>query len=430
MSGPNFANRTLWTADNLDILRGMNSESVDLIYLDPPFNSNRTYEAPIGSQAAGAAFKDTWTLSDVDLAWHGEVSEQSPALYEVIKASRLAAGDAMMSYLIMMAVRLVQLRRILKSSGSIYLHCDPTASHYLKMLMDVIFGRRFYRNEIAWCYRGLPSKARVWQRKHDVILFYTKTDSYIFEVLRGAPTAGSLRTFESGQRRGYNVNLSKRMATVFDRDKYEKAVRLGTIPSDLKPVPFKGGRPPLRDWWEDIRMLGGPKNKERVGYPTQKPLALVERIIRASSPTDGMVLDPFCGCATAMVAAERASRRWVGIDISPLAVKLVKQRLADEMNLFYDVTARTDIPKRTDLGVLPPYKTHKHTLYGKQEGDCNGCKVHFPYKNLTVDHVVPQSKGGTDHYDNLQLLCGWCNSVKGNGTWEEFKVKMAANGYL
>ncbi|MDE0440199.1 MAG: DNA methyltransferase [bacterium] len=140
MSGPNFANRTLWTADNLDILRGMNSESVDLIYLDPPFNSNRTYEAPIGSQAAGAAFKDTWTLSDVDLAWHGEIADRSPALYQVVKAARLAHGPGMMSYLIMMAVRLTHLHRVLKPSGSLYLHCDPTASHYLKMLLDVTFG--------------------------------------------------------------------------------------------------------------------------------------------------------------------------------------------------------------------------------------------------------------------------------------------------
>ena len=127
----NFVNRTLWTSDNLDVLRGLNSESVDLIYLDPPFNKDKTYEAPIGSQAAGAAFKDAWTLQDTDLAWHGEVAEESPALYEVIKAARLAADGSMMAYLIMMAVRLIQLRRVLKPSGSIYLHCDPTAGHYL-----------------------------------------------------------------------------------------------------------------------------------------------------------------------------------------------------------------------------------------------------------------------------------------------------------
>ena len=140
MSGPNWKNRTLWTGDNLDIMRGMNSASVDLIYLDPPFNSNKNYSAPIGSEAAGAAFKDTWTLSDVDEAWHGEIADRDPTLYAIIDAAGLAHGKSMKSYLIMMAVRLLEMHRLLKRTGSIYLHCDPTASHYLKSLMDAIFG--------------------------------------------------------------------------------------------------------------------------------------------------------------------------------------------------------------------------------------------------------------------------------------------------
>ena len=145
----NWRNRTLWTGDNLDIMRGMNSESVDLIYLDPPFNSKRDYAAPIGSEAAGAAFKDTWTLSDVDEAWHGEIAERQPALYAIIDAAGLAHGKGMKSYLIMMAVRLLEMRRLLKPTGSIYLHCDPTASHYLKMLMDTVFGSRRFLNEMG-----------------------------------------------------------------------------------------------------------------------------------------------------------------------------------------------------------------------------------------------------------------------------------------
>ena len=143
---PTGKNRTMWTGDNLDIMRGMNSESVDLIYLDPPFNSNRTYSAPIGSEAAGAAFKDTWTLSDVDEAWHGEIAEAHPALYGVIDSAGQAHGKGMKSYLIMMAVRLLEMRRLLKDTGSIYLHCDPTASHYLKMTMDAVFGVGEFQN--------------------------------------------------------------------------------------------------------------------------------------------------------------------------------------------------------------------------------------------------------------------------------------------
>ena len=146
----NFADKTIWTGDNLDILRGLNSASVDLIYLDPPFNSNRNYAAPVGSAAAGAAFKDTWTLSDLDVAWMGLIADEQPAMYQVLQTAGLTHGKGMQSYLCMMAVRLLEMRRVLKDTGSIYLHCDPTASHYLKLLMDSIYGAAHFRNEIVW----------------------------------------------------------------------------------------------------------------------------------------------------------------------------------------------------------------------------------------------------------------------------------------
>ena len=151
MAEANFVDKTIWTGDNLDILRGLNSESVDLIYLDPPFNSNRNYAAPVGSRAAGAAFKDTWTLSDLDTAWMGLIADEQPAMYKVIETAGLTHGKGMQSYLCMMAVRLLEMRRALRETGSIYLHCDPTASHYLKLLMDSIFGvRHSFKNEITW----------------------------------------------------------------------------------------------------------------------------------------------------------------------------------------------------------------------------------------------------------------------------------------
>ena len=181
---PNWANRTLWTGDNLDIMRGMNSETIDLIYLDPPFNSNKNYSAPIGSEAAGAAFKDTWALSDVDEAWHGEVADKEPTVYAAIDVAGLTHGKSMKSYLIMMAVRLLEMRRLLKPTGSIYLHCDPTASHYLKTLMDAIFGTGNFRSEIAWKRSGAHSDARQGRRQHgrihDVLLFYTKADDWVW----------------------------------------------------------------------------------------------------------------------------------------------------------------------------------------------------------------------------------------------------------
>ena len=200
----------------------------------------------------------------------------------------------------------------------------------------------------------------------------------------------------------------------------------GGVPRLKRYLDEQKGRP-LGDVWNDIPPINS-QAQERIGYPTQKPLALLERIIKASSNKGDVVLDPFAGCATACVAAERLQRQWVGIDLSPLAAKLVKSRLRKEMGLFYDVHHRTDIPRRTDLGDLPSYRTHKHTLYGRQEGVCAGCRVMFPFRNLTVDHVVPQSKGGSNHLDNLQLLCAACNSMKGTRSQEEFIARLKEEG--
>ena len=175
MTTPNFADRTIWTGDNLEILRGLNSTSVDLIYLDPPFNSNRNYAAPVGSAAAGAAFKDTWTLSDLDVAWMGLIADEQPAMYQVLQTAGLTHGKGMQSYLCMMAVRLLEMRRVLKDTGSIYLHCDPTASHYLKTLMDSIYGQGNFRSEIIWKRTNAHSDGRQGRKQHgrihDIMLF-------------------------------------------------------------------------------------------------------------------------------------------------------------------------------------------------------------------------------------------------------------------
>ena len=182
MAIPNFVDKTIWTGDNLDILRGMNSECVDLIYLDPPFNSNKNYSAPVGSKAAGAAFKDTWTLDDLDVAWMGLIADEQPAIANLLHAARLTHGKGMQSYLTMMAVRLIEMRRVLKDTGSIYLHCDPYASHYLKLLMDAVCGQGRFIGEIVWRkYGGHKNTAsRKFTTETDTIFFYSKTDTYTF----------------------------------------------------------------------------------------------------------------------------------------------------------------------------------------------------------------------------------------------------------
>lgn len=401
MAEPNFRNRTIWTLDNLEVLRGINSECIDLIYLDPPFNSNRTYSAPIGSKAAGAAFKDTWTLSDVDVASHGEIADREPALYGIIDAA-LAHSKGMKAYLIMMAVRLLEMRRILRDTGSIYVHCDPTANSYLRLTMDAVFGARNFRNEIVWCYQRWTGATRHFQRMHDILLFYAKDAKAAKFNKLTEPYSGKSK--HRGRR--HSVQTHRGLAQTYTDDT-----------SRLKA---------MRDVWE-ISYLNS-QAKERVGYPTQKPLALLDRVIRASTNPGEIVLDPFCGCATTLVAAERLGRRWAGIDLSPMAGTLVKRRLQTEgveadmvgeetaatRQLLGRVTSLKEAPARSDLGVLPNYRTHKHTLFGKQEGVCRGCKNLFPFRNFTIDHVVPRSKGGSDHVDNLQLLCGACNSMKGD----------------
>ena len=443
MSEPNtnWVNRTMWTGDNLTVMRGMNSATVDLIYLDPPFNSNRDYSAPIGSQAAGAAFKDTWTLDDVDLAWHGEIAEQNPAVYAVIDASGVAHGAGMKSYLIMMAVRILEMHRLLKPTGSLYLHCDSTASHYLKMLLDAVFGTHQFRNEVIWQRTSSHNDSRRWGGVHDTLIFYSKSDSFTWNQSFTAHDPAYVAKFyrHTDARGRYRLHEIIRTASMGDRPNlaYEykrytpqwgwRMVRekVEAIDRDNRIVWNPSGRPylkrylheqqgkPITDIVTDIPPLSGHA-KERVGYPTQKPLALLDRIIKASTNEGAVVLDPFAGCATACVSAENLRREWIGIDLSPLAATLVTTRLREAFKLFYNVHHRDDVPRRTDLGALPNYRTHRHTLFGKQEGRCAGCRVAFPFRNFTVDHKVSQSKGGADHFDNLQLLCGACNSVKGD----------------
>ena len=417
----------LYTSDNLYIMNGMNSESVDLIYLDPPFNTKRTYAAPIGSKAAGASFKDIWTWDDVDAAYLDKLIGEDAYIANFIHSIYDIHGKAMASYLCFMAQRMIEMRRILKSTGSFYIHIDPTASHYLKILCDRIFGKNNFRNEIIWCYLGMPSKAKKWQAKHDVILFYSKSDKHIFNVLKRAPTKESLKTFESAKRRGYNVNRSKRMVTVFDWDKYHQAIEDGILPSDLNPKEFAGGQTPQEDWWADIKILGGPHNKEHTGYPTQKPLKLIQRIIKSSSNKGDIIFDPFCGCATTLVAAQQLGRKWIGIDIEEKARELVMDRLKDDAGMFSDFIHTRQIPIRTDIEIIKLDKiTLKQKLFHQQNQNCNGCRNIYQMKDLEIDHIIPSSKGGQDVYENFQLLCGNCNRIKGDKPMQYLNAKIEA----
>jgi site-specific DNA-methyltransferase (adenine-specific) len=429
-------------------LNGLNSESVDLVYLDPPFNSKRLYNATIGSRAEGSQFKDTWKWSDVNEYQLDIIANDFPELADYIEIIDRVSDMSMKAYITYMAQRVIQLHRILKPTGSIYYHCDPTAGHFVKLMLDCVFGKENFRNEIVWCYDKwtAPSKRQL-QRNHDTIYYYSKTNKVYFNVLKEIDSKRQI-TID----RGYTTNLLKdgtRQLII-----YEGSENKDNIKSLMQKEKFKNilirkkdelGKP-LKDWWT-INIIH-PKAKERTGYPTQKPLALLERIIKASCPEGGIVLDPFCGCATTCVAAQRLKRHWIGIDIEDKAVDLLIERLEQDGNLRDTEISQLDLkykevqldlkykeagkefivlncekdenklPHRTDIETKnidePKTKLEiKKFLYQKQQHKCNGCGREFPIDLFDIDHIVPKACGGGDYLENYQLLCRTCNTTKG-----------------
>lgn len=357
----------LYYGDNLQVLREhIRDESIDLIYLDPPFNSNATYNVLFrapggkGSEAQIEAFEDTWHWGDsASLAFDEVIRGTHTDAATMLRAMRSFLGENdMMAYLAMMAVRLIELHRVLKPTGSLYLHCDPTASHYLKVLLDAVFGVETFRNEIVWERTNAHNfRSRGWPRAHDVILYYAKSDSYLFNA--------AYQPYGEAQLKRYRPDETGRL--------YKAENLTFSTPNPTRQFEWRGTRPPpnrswgasleqLEQWlkegrillkqdgtprldglkvyldempgkivgtvWTDIDRIGNTSG-ERLGYPTQKPLALLERIIAASSNPDDTVLDPFCGCGTAVHAAHKLGRQWVGIDVTHLAISLIERRLKD-----------------------------------------------------------------------------------------------------
>ena len=452
----NVKPRTMFIGDNLPVLRALDSESVDMVYADPPFGSGKKRSAPINAQAAEAMFRDVWSLSDIDVAWSGEIRARAPAVAAQIEAAGLSAGLATQAYMTMMAVRLIDIRRVLKPSGVFYLHCDSTVAAYLKVLCDAVFGARQFRNEVIWKRTSAHNRARRYAPVHDTILMYSRTDAYHWnpvyqtydaEYIRkkychtnevGARyrlsdlTAPGLRNGESGQPwRGFNPSARGRYWAIprtwpgadevpsGTQDALDHLDRIGRI-----HWPKKGGMPTFVRYLEEMPGMRAqdvitdiapihPMAKERTGYPTQRPLALLARLIESSTGPGDMVLDPFCGCATTLVAAEAAGREWIGIDVSSTAVRLVRERMRDDLGLLgVGVIERTDVPRRKGRrsGNI------RVVLHDVQRGRCNLCEIRVDFRNLTLDHIIPRAHGGLDDDENLQLLCGPCNSLKGTGT--------------
>ena len=421
MPPPNFQNRTLFHSDNLPILQGMNSETVDLIATDPPFNKGRDFHATPESLASGARFADRWSWdADVHEEWTDAIQDDYPEVWSVIQFARRSYGDDMGAFLSFMGVRLMEMRRILKPTGSLYLHCDPTASHYLKAMLDAVFGRRQFRNEIVWVYTGPGNTTRWFPRKHDIILFYAKDD----------------------KRSAFNRDVPYTRVTGTGHNSLSRGNRTDEEVRELEERYAKRGKT-VEDWWADIPSGGHIPKGERVGYPTQKPLALYERIIKASSKPGDMVLDPFAGCATTVIAAERLGRQWVGIDLWDGAYDIVRRRMEDNRQLLADpdpiIHYAAEPPARTDdadepnvpslrLRVQRPVfawqklsRKQMAGILGEAQASpseprlivCAGCGRAMEMAFMELDHIQPKSERGSNAISNRILLCGPCNREKG-----------------
>lgn len=440
---------TLFYGDNLDILREyIEDETIDLIYLDPPFNSNANYNvlfrAPGGEQSQSQieAFEDTWKWNaTAEKAFDEVLTSGNSDAAEMLRAMRsfLKEND-MMAYLTMMAVRLLELHRVLKPTGSLYLHCDPTASHYLKVLIDAIFGARQFQNEIAWKRTFTHGDSRTWSRAADKIFFYTKSDDFCWNIPydRHADTyveSHYSNIDENGRRYQLTSILSPspRPNMTYDwkgfppppmgwRFSRETMAELDTKNLIWYPRRKDGSldvekRPRFKRYldeqkgtvlttiWTDIPPINS-RAQERLGYPTQKPLALLERIISASSDEGAMVLDPFCGCGTTVHAAQKLKRRWIGIDVTHLAVGLVRRRLIDAFpRAKFDVLGvPKDIGAARELAKADPHQFQLWALSmieaqpykGGKKGADSGIDglIYFKPDGRTTEKAIVEVKGG------------------------------------
>ncbi len=475
-------NRTLFISDNLPVLRGIDSESVDLIATDPPFNKGvKAFEgivtAGYDTQGQKVSYKDIWTWRDVQQEWVDQITEDHPALKEVIEAANTAGGEDMGAFLCWLSVRVLEMHRVLKPTGSMYLHIDHTAGAYAKTMMDAVFGRNNFRNGIVWQRTRGRRATNHWGNAHDTILYYARTPAAPFAPqytgLAESASAHYRHEDENGKYRVDNVNAPTPDGYRFslgygEREpangyRFPRARALELIDSGRLIV--KQGKVPvlkrylaeskgtqINDVQTDISPVVAANKSERTGYPTQKPLALYERIIKASSNEGDIVLDPFAGCATTCIAAERLGRRWIGIDINKEAQTVVLDRLQREVSagLNWNTHIQTpgEPPQRTDDGaeaspeltlVSPRPKAPRLTarqlrerLIMMDEMKCQGCGwVPHHQEYLEVDHKVPKSREGRDDIRNRVLLCSPCNGAKGNKlTLAELRLRRIEEGRM
>ena len=442
-----FANR-LYFGDCLDVMReDIADESVDLIYLDPPFNSKRLYNAFIGG-AQWVAFDDTWRWHEAVDDFHDVAADVN--LADTIEGLKRILGEGtQLAYLSYMTNRLRECHRVLKPTGSIYLHCDPTMSHYLKIVMDGLFQVGGFRNEIQWkrygAHNDVGQGSRHFGRVHDILLFYTKsakqTWNQIFVPLDPEYVASTYRHIEPKSERRFTTTPmtgpggKDKGNPVFEWNGHIRAWRysketMEQLDKEGRIYYSKTGYPrrklyldeskgaPVQDVWNDIRSLSGA-HKERLGYPTQKPLALLDRIIRASSNPGDVILDPFCGCGTTIHAAQALQRRWVGIDICVNACKVIEERLRSHFDSLWDDVQFIGMPKtRDDAKTLADLDKFRFERWAaslvdgmeanknqRGDGGIDG-RGRLPIRKGQFIDIVSQVKGGSTSPGDVQAFNG------------------------
>ena len=467
-------NRHIFVADNLALMKSLDNESVDLICCDPPFAKNRTFvgkilppvseqeigkekeilsswgvknkndaekagiEWPYGQRESKAIFNDIWRWDKiVHEDWMLQIKNNFESLHLVIEAACRTKGEWMGSYLVYMGIRIIEMKRILKPTGSVYIHCDITANSYLRLVLDAVFGEKNFRNEIAWCYKENEAAQNHYPKKHDTIFWYTKTDDYVFNMQRGEIT--------EAQRKRYNKNK--------DGNKFREGVdedRYAQMKGKLRKL--EGGAR-FRSWWDDIPIA---QDLERTGYPTQKPVRLADRIIKTSSNPGDLVFDPFAGCAYVPVAAERNGRQWLSCDISIRALTVMRRQFnkfhymidgetpegkLETINIAQTFTkSPLCLPERTDkdpveIPKLKPRSKRKPKVptsdipedemkkilleFSDYKAWCCGFANRMPdgtiiktIENFHLDHLDPKSKGGSNQIMFRAPLCPAHNQLK------------------
>lgn len=446
MTTLNCKNRTVFIGDNREVMLGLNAEIADAIITDPPFNTGQMRKDdkmkvdkkksarrgfPVDEHGKPIQqYQDAWKIGDISEREKEYIKYKDKDLVRFCQIIGNQHSAGMEAYLLMMASRLLLCHELLKETGSMFLHCDHSANGYLRMLMDAIFGKDNFRNEIVWCYTGPSAAQKQFPRKHETILWYSKSDKWTFnaDAVRVPYSKDSIERFKDDY--DETIGSSKIFKSGHDFARIREKFRQGKIPES---------------WWTKFSPVGRIHKERCKGWDSQKPLKLYSRLVRVCTNPGDLVIDPFCGCATTLIAAENAGCRWIGMDIDKARVALIEPQLKklttntlwEKDFKIIEIKSKRDLPKRKDdrpskkeMEALKDQLSLKQSK-SKNYHYCEICKHPFPYDYLEIDHKQPKAERGGWELKNLQLLCSRCNRCKGSTkTNKQVEKELGEKGLL